>query len=59
MADSERFVWWALRRSKHGLPVLFETKADAIENADSDEAVYKVAVINCKLVRESQDAREK
>lgn len=55
---AERFVWWALRRSNHSLPVVFDTKQAAMDNALPDEDVYKVAVINCKLVKKSQDSRE-
>lgn len=36
--------WWALVRSPKALPVLFASRKDALENADSDERIVRVDV---------------
>ena len=52
-----RIVWWALREHENALPIVFDTLQGAIENADPDEAVYRVVVINMHLSRRAKDRR--
>lgn len=47
--------WWALARSPKALPCLFATRQDAVENRDSDERIFRVAVV--PLERHARSAR--
>lgn len=50
--------YYALRRGADQLPVVFETKRDALDNRDPDESVWYVSVENVRLVERSKDEKE-
>lgn len=45
-----RTLWWALRRGPNALPVVFDTKQGAVENADPGERLYRVRITNVRAV---------
>lgn len=58
-ARAPREIWWALRRSPTALPVVFQSASDARDDADPDEALYQVRIVNVRCVRRAQNARRR